>query len=81
MRSTPPSRPGKPGFPLLVESTRRFPSQESYTTWLFEFLNVDFKTITPGQELDWRRDAKQFVWGSAVVIAHSGQDERPFRRL
>jgi hypothetical protein len=40
---------------------RRFPSRDSYATWLFAFLYADFTTMTPGQELDWREGALEFA--------------------
>ena len=38
--------------PLLFVATPRFPTWESYATWLVAFLRVDFATATVGQALD-----------------------------
>jgi hypothetical protein len=31
-------------------------------------LNIDFATISPGQELDCRHEAKQFVWARGIIL-------------
>ena len=54
---------------MLYVEPRRFPSRESYATWLFEFLRVDFATMPAGQAQDWQREAKAFVdLGEGVII-------------
>ena len=67
MRARDRLQPDRPKM-LFVQS-RRFPSRESYATWLFDFLRVDFATIPPGQTQDWQREAKEFVdLGEGAVI-------------
>jgi hypothetical protein len=62
----------KPDFQV---SPARFPSREDRARWLFGFLGADLGTLSPGQLLEMRRDAWQFVVeGTHTLVAPTPGD-------
>jgi hypothetical protein len=47
--------------PEIARFPTRFPTRESYAKWLLAFLYADLGRLTPGQELEWRHGAIEFI--------------------